>query len=101
MVFCLSGLVDLGLQPGVGADGGQGVETVRVTDAAGDDGAGDRSDAGCGGDDPGGIGLGVEVGAALVEVLDLFGQHLGLFGFHGDVRGQLGEVDSGLVVRSR
>jgi hypothetical protein len=54
VVFGLSGLVDLGHQPGVGADGGQGVEAVRVADAAGDDGAGDRSDAGRGGDDRGG-----------------------------------------------
>ena len=46
VVFCLSGLADLGDQPGIGADGGQGVEPVRVADAAGDDGAGDRPDAG-------------------------------------------------------
>src|SRR6202171_5013536 len=36
VVFCLSGLADLGDQAGIGADGGQGVEPVRVADAAGD-----------------------------------------------------------------
>jgi hypothetical protein len=47
LVLCLSGLVDLGNKPGIGADGGQGVKSVWVADAAGDDRAGDRSDPGC------------------------------------------------------
>jgi predicted nucleic acid-binding protein len=101
-VVCLPGLVDLGDQPGIGADGGQTVEPVRVADPAGDHSAGDRPDAGCRGDDPGGVGLGVEVRAALVEVFDLFGEHLGLLGLLGlhadpDVDEWNNRIERGLV----
>jgi len=47
---------------------------------------------GGGGDDAGGVGLGVEVRDAFVEVLDLLGQEPGLLGLGGDVGGELGEV---------
>ena len=86
LVLTLPGLIDLGYQPGVGANRGKGVETVRVADAPGDHCADDGADAGGRGDDLVGVGLGVEVGCTLVEVVDLFGQCLGLFGFDGDAR---------------
>ena len=43
LVVCLSGLVEFGDQARVGADRGQGVEAVWVTDAPGDHSTGDRS----------------------------------------------------------
>lgn len=47
LVFGLSGLAELGNETRIGADRGQGMKSVRVADAAGDDGARDGPDTGC------------------------------------------------------
>ena len=69
-----------------------------IPEPAGDDRADHRPDTGCRGNDSVGVGIGVQVGDALIDLLDLAGQKQRLLGLVGDV---LSEFDIGIAPRLR
>ena len=93
----LAGGVGGGDQAGEGADRGEVGESCCVAESSEDLRGADPADAGGGSDDPGRVGLVVESGDALVELVDLLGEGQREPGFDGDVGGERVEVEPAAV----